>query len=53
MNLHCLGADIDKHICECVGCFSKATTTIEVKVGILGVIPLLLCHNCINKFRED
>ena len=38
--------------CEAAGCFSKATSRIAVKVGNLGVIPLLLCSNCVTKFQE-
>jgi hypothetical protein len=39
--------------CEAVGCFTKATTTIEVKVGVRGTILLSLCHGCVSKFTGD
>ncbi|HEY7570075.1 MAG TPA: hypothetical protein VH796_01780 [Nitrososphaeraceae archaeon] len=38
--------------CEAVGCFEKATDEIAVNVGNLGEIQVLLCSNCIFKFRE-
>jgi len=37
-------------ICEAVGCFARATTKINVKVGHLGTIPLDLCTDCVKKF---
>jgi hypothetical protein len=37
-------------ICEGYGCFNKANTKINVKVGQLGTIPLDLCTNCVKKF---
>jgi hypothetical protein len=40
-------------VCEYVDCYTKATRTIEVKVGTLGAITLFLCNQCINKFKED
>jgi hypothetical protein len=43
----------DTSICEAVGCETKATTTIEVKVGQKGLISLSLCEDCINKFVGD
>lgn len=39
--------------CEAAGCYSKAVYRIAVKVGNLGVIPLLLCGNCVAKFQES
>ena len=41
-----------RQICEATGCFEKATDKLLVKVGSLGVIPLLLCSNCVPKFLE-
>ena len=38
--------------CEAYGCFEKAATTIKVRVGHLGIIPLDLCANCVKKFDE-
>jgi hypothetical protein len=43
----------DTSICEAVGCEAKATIVIKVKVGEQGMITLLLCKNCINKFVGD
>ena len=43
----------NQNVCEYVDCFNKATTTIEVRVGELRVIPLILCGNCVRKFNED
>jgi hypothetical protein len=42
-----------KGICEAYGCFEKATTQINVKVGQLGIIPLDLCTYCVKKFDEN
>ena len=39
-------------ICEAVGCGAKATEKIEVKAGTQKVISLLLCNDCVSKFRE-
>jgi hypothetical protein len=46
-------SNVNKGICECIDCFSQATTAIEVSVGVLGVIPLFLCQNCLSKFQDD
>ena len=43
----------NRNVCEYVDCFNKAIMTIEVQVGMLGVIPLFLCQNCVSKFQED
>ncbi len=40
-------------ICEAVGCFVKATTTIEVEAGRDRTILLSLCDICVNKFLGD
>jgi hypothetical protein len=48
-----IGSEVNKNICEAVGCFAKATTTIEVKVGQEGLISLSLCEDCIKKFGDD
>ena len=42
--------EVNKDICEASGCFKKATTKINVKVGNLGSISLHLCTNCVKKF---
>jgi hypothetical protein len=39
-------------ICEAVGCFAEATTKVNVKVGLRGIITLYLCVNCIDKFDQ-
>ena len=46
-------SNINKDICECADCYSKATITIAVEVGSLGVISLFLCQNCVSKFQDD
>jgi hypothetical protein len=40
-------------ICEAVNCFFTATIQIDVKVGQLGYISLLLCNECVSKFRDE
>ena len=37
-------------VCEALGCYSKATNKIAVKVGSKGTIFLFLCDNCKTKF---
>lgn len=41
-----------RQVCEATDCFEQATDTIMVKVGNLGAISLLLCRDCVAKFRE-
>ena len=43
---------VNNTICEAVGCFEKAVTKIDVKVGKLGSISLDLCSSCIHKFDQ-
>ncbi len=43
----------DSRICEAVGCFAQATTTIEVKAGHQKRISLSLCKECVSKFRDE
>ncbi len=50
MNDEVLHLQINNLICEGFGCFKKATTKINVKVGQLGTIPLDLCADCVKKF---
>jgi len=45
--------DINKNICEAVGCFVKATDKIALEGGTHGIISVLVCKNCIRKFRDD
>jgi hypothetical protein len=50
MNNEVLHLQANNVICEGYGCFNKATTKINVKVGQLGTIPLDLCADCVKKF---
>ena len=45
-------SEVNKDVCEAVGCFAEATTEIKVKVGQRGVIMLRLCRDCTNKFED-
>lgn len=53
MNINNNDTELNSFICEAVGCSARATNTIEVKVGTLGIISLLLCNDCISKFQEN
>ena len=53
MNKEYNDTDINKNICEAVGCFAKATNKIALEGGTFGIISVLVCRNCIRKFRED
>ncbi len=53
MNNEVLYLQINNLICEGFGCFKKATTKINVKVGQIGTIPLDLCTDCVKKFDEN
>jgi hypothetical protein len=53
MNNEVLHLQANNVICEGYGCFNKATTKINVKVGQLGTIPLDLCTDCLKKFDEN
>jgi hypothetical protein len=44
---------VNNTICGAVGCFARATTKINVRVGQLGTIPLALCANCVRKFDKN
>ena len=50
MNNEVLDSQVNNSICEGYGCFNKATTKINVKVGQLGTILLEVCIDCIGKF---
>lgn len=39
--------------CEAYDCNSVATTSINVNVGVLGIITLYLCEVCASEFKED
>jgi hypothetical protein len=45
--------DINKNICEAVGCFAKATDEVAVEAGTFGVFSVLVCRNCIGKFQNN
>ena len=45
MNLEIPESEPNKNTCEAVGCFAKAVTIIEVKVGQKGLISLSLCES--------
>jgi hypothetical protein len=40
-------------ICEAVGCYSKTTTKVKVKVGSEKIILLFLRDMCEPKFRSE
>jgi hypothetical protein len=52
MNNEVLHLQVNNLVCEGYGCFNKATTKINVKVGQLGSISLDLCINCVKKFEQ-
>ena len=51
MSQDIISSEVNKSLCEAFGCFAQATIQIKVKVGTKGAISLLLCKECINKFR--
>ena len=52
MSQELISTEFNKDVCEALGCFAKATIEITVKVGKLGTISLLLCENCVTKFKD-
>lgn len=46
-----LGKEINKQICEAIGCSKNVTDEIELDVGQFGKISLFLCKNCLPKFK--
>ena len=52
MSKNTISSEIYNVMCEAYGCYASATTKIELKVGKQGKISLLLCKQCINKFRD-
>jgi hypothetical protein len=40
-------------ICECIGCYSNATSRVSVKVGDKGQITLFLCEKCRPQFNPS
>ena len=53
MNKEYNDTDINKNICEAIGCFAKATDKIALEGGTYGVISVMVCRNCIGKFQDD
>jgi hypothetical protein len=53
MNKEYNDTDINKNICEALGCSAKATDKIALEGGTFGIISVLVCRNCIRKFRND
>jgi hypothetical protein len=53
MNQITIASDANNSICEAVNCSSRASVQIDVKVGQLGYIPLLVCRDCVSKFRDE
>jgi len=47
-----VSSEVNKRICDALGCFEKATTEIAVKVDQQHTIILNLCENCVAKFQE-
>lgn len=52
MNIELLDIQSSNEICDAAGCFAKATEKIEVNAGPQKVISLLLCNDCVSKFKE-
>ena len=52
MSQSIISSEVNKDVCEAVGCFAEAITEIKVKVGQRGVIMLRLCRDCTNKFED-
>ncbi|MGA9170933.1 MAG: hypothetical protein WCF03_01870 [Nitrososphaeraceae archaeon] len=48
-----LSYDDDSAICEALGCYSKATGKITLKVGSKGTITLFLCESCKPRFSAN
>ena len=50
-----LEKEVNKGICDAVGCLQKATKVITVDAGKFGKISLFLCKQCLPKFpiKED
>jgi hypothetical protein len=53
MSQSTISSEVNKGICEALGCFAKATKEVEVQVGKQGKIILRLCGSCIAKFQDD
>jgi hypothetical protein len=53
MSQNTIDPEVNNVICEAVGCYAAATTKITVRVGQKGTISLILCNNCVHKFRDN
>jgi hypothetical protein len=54
MPIQCLREiEKSKPICEAVDCNDIGTERIDLSAGKFGVIELLVCSNCVLKFKED
>jgi hypothetical protein len=42
-----------RNTCEAVGCYSQASTTVHLKDGTKGIIPLFLCKKCRSELHLD
>jgi len=51
MNNTIIKLESNNDICYSTNCNEKATSLIELDVGQFGKISLLLCRNCIPKFK--
>jgi hypothetical protein len=45
--------NVNKNLCEGIGCDREATAVVAVNVGELGIINLNLCENCRPKFKQS
>jgi len=52
MNSYNKDTELNSHICEAAGCFTKAIVEIKVPLGNEGILTLNLCENCLPKFNE-
>ena len=53
MSQDIISAQVNKGICEAIGCFAQATEKIQVKIGQKGTIRLYLRSNCVGKFADN
>jgi hypothetical protein len=44
---------VNDDVCQAFGCCEKAVREIKVDAGKFGTITLLVCANCVEKFRDD
>jgi hypothetical protein len=51
MNQSILSQD-NNSICEVIDCNEIAIQKLQLKAGIYGQIPIYVCKNCIEKFKE-